>query len=298
MLELNRRHLLLGGAASLAGAATIPLLQARPALASDVKWRQVHFEGLPGGDALTTVSAGPFGLYGATYTSGGDIVAQARMDTPSQGVKYWTNIPHHGRVTPQQPIDPRTGIFSQPDSYEHYRIHVAGFGVVVYDAAAQRIRYQVIGANGQRHWGDLRRYDNPSNLQALVNTFVDQANTLNQQYQTFWNQARQYGLGFAPAVTAGITGLIVTGANPLTIVGLIAAAVTGGITLVGNLANAQNAYLTTMNQMIETFERMTVAFGLEPVNIARYNVGGVRWNRAWVEYVDRPTYAVISVPNP
>jgi len=297
MVDLSRRHVLLGGAASLAGVAAVPALSAAPAFAANEGWPQLTFSGIPGGGELVTY-AGPFGILAATYTSGSSIVDQARLDYTSTGVKYWTKTPREGRALPQAPIDHNVGIFGQASPYEHYRVNAAGFGIVVFDAAQQRIRYQVIGANGQRHYGEAPRYENPSTIQSLINTFVDQTNTLNLQYRNYQNGVRQYVAGFAPAVVAGITGLIVTGANPLTIVALVGAAATGGIAAIGNIANLQNTYLTTYNQMIETFERLTVAYGLEPENIARYNVGGVRWNNVDRRLVRQPEYAVIQVSNP
>lgn len=297
MLELNRRHLLLGGLASVAGAATVPLLSTSPAFAADYEWPQVTFTGIPGGGDLVT-TAGPFGILGATYANGGSVVDQARLDYTSSSVKYWTKTPREGRAVPQQPLAPGTGIFSENSPYEHYRVEVSGFGIVVYGDPQQRIRLQVIGSNGQRHEADLTRWNNPSNVQSLINTFVDQTNTLNLQWQNYRNGVRQYVGGFAPAVVTGIGALIVTGANPLTIIGLIAAAATGGIAAIGNIANLQNTYQTTFNQLIETFERLFVAIDLDGVNIARYNVGGVRWNNVNRQLVRQPEFSVISVPNP
>ncbi|MBC3763657.1 hypothetical protein ACUN7V_06995 [Quadrisphaera oryzae] len=296
MVELNRRHLLLGGVASVAGAGALPLLSAAPA-AADARWAQVTFSGVPGGGDLVTFY-GAWGVLGATYAEGRTIVDQARMDVSDSGVKYWTKSPREGRALPQQPIDTNGGIFRENNPYEHYRINVAGFGVVAYGDPQQRIRLQVIGANGQRHEADFARWNNPGNVQSLLNTFVDQTNTLNLQYQNYRNGVRQYVGGFAPAVVTGIGALIVTGANPLTIIGLIAAAATGGIAAIGNIANLQNTYLTTYNQMIETFERLFAAIDLDGADVARYNVGGVRWNNVNRQLVSRPEFTVISVPNP
>lgn len=295
MVELNRRHLLLG-ATSLAGAAAVPVLSATPALAGTPQFREVILYGTPGGDTLTTYNDGR-GKFSATYSNrSAGITAQALLKIPYDTVSYYTNFPGRGRMLQTDPVDPRVGIFGQATNREQYRVAVAGYGIVVFNGAQQRIRFQVMGANGRRHWGEYARWNNPGEIQAVINTFVDQTNTLNQQYRAFWNLAAQYGVGFVPGAVAGIAGIIVAGANPLTIIGLIAAAATVGNNLIFNLVNAYNQYLTTMNQLIETFNRIAVAIGLPAPDIALYNVGGVRYNMAQVRYLPRPTFTPINTP--
>ncbi|MDQ1112925.1 hypothetical protein QE418_002373 [Microbacterium testaceum] len=293
MVELSRRGLILGGAASIAGAAALPLFGPPLAANAAAEYLECTFSGLPGGDTLTFTNYGVDRVM-ATWTRDGQILEQNRLDWKGDGtdLRWWNRDPHQGRVLPSYPIDPQTGIFSEARGDEQYRINVNGFGIIVMRGAGQIVRFQVVGNNGRHHYGEAPRNGSPAAVSRLLDTFIDQTHTLNNQFTAYQTAVRQYvGIGMASLAT-GIALLVVNGANPVAAIAFVATVTAVGINGIANIRNAQNAYMGTYNNMITTFNRITEALGFGAVDIPYFNIGAVTWNNAAQQRRPSPSYVL------
>lgn len=294
MMKMSRRGLIKGGATAIVGAAALPLWEIIPVNAADL-YMEYTLEGLPDGGRLVVWNYGNNRVMATFVSRDGHIQQQDRLDwtgRSGEGERWWTREPRHGRVLQNQPINPQVGIFGQTGNNEQYRINVNGFGVVVFRGPGQLTRLQVVGYGGRHHYAEIPVNSASSAARSLVNTFIDQTHTLNNQFAAYRTAVAQYAAGAAAALATGLALLIVNGGNPVAAIGFVAAVTGAGVAAIGNIRNAQNTYMTTYNNMINTFNRLSHEIGIGALDIPLYNVGAVTWNRAAQQARANPSYVL------